>query len=257
MKLGIIGCGKMATALIDGALAAHVLEAKNIIVGAADRESSQTFATERNLHTGSISEASAVLIAVKPAQISSVLEELSPKNQLIISIAAGVTIETIENAAPGNRIIRVMPNTPSLVGRGASGYSASDDATDTDISFVHQLLSAVGIAEKVPENLLDAVTGVSGSGPAYIYMVIEALADGGVRNGLPRDIALRLATQTVLGSAEMVKATNDHPAVLKDQVTSPGGTTIAAVEALEAGNLRATLINAVTTATKRATELGA
>jgi pyrroline-5-carboxylate reductase len=148
-----------------------------------------------------------------------------------------------------------MPNTPCLVGQSASGYSLAPGASDEDAQLVDRLFSAVGRAFPVPEQLLDAVTGLSGSGPAFVYLVIEALSDGGVRMGLPRETALAMAAQTVRGAAEMVLASGEHPAVLKDRVTSPGGTTIAGLHALEAGSLRGTLINAVEAATRRAQEL--
>jgi pyrroline-5-carboxylate reductase len=152
-------------------------------------------------------------------------------------------------------VIRVMPNTPCLIGRGASGFSLGLHATKADAAVVEQLLSTVGIAMEVPEKLLDAVTGLSGSGPAYVYLMIEALSDGGVRAGLPRDLATKLAAQTVLGSAEMVLSTGQHPGALKDAVTSPGGTTIAGLHALEQNGVRGALMDAVLAATERAREL--
>lgn len=154
---------------------------------------------------------------------------------LIISIAAGVTLATLESALPGHRVIRVMPNTPCLVGEAASAFSLGKHATDADRTLVKTLLDAVGLSMEVPETLLDAVTGLSGSGPAYVFQFIEALSDGGVMAGLPRNVAMQLAAQTVKGAAEMVLRTGKHPGELKDGVTSPGGTTIAGVEALEKG----------------------
>jgi pyrroline-5-carboxylate reductase len=154
------------------------------------------------------------------------------------------------------RVIRAMPNTPALVGMGAAAYCLGSTATRDDAATAARLLGAVGLAVEVPERLMDAVTGLSGSGPAYVYLVIEALADGGVRSGLPRADALKLAAQTVLGAASMVMETGEHPAVLKDMVTSPGGTTIAGLAELERHGLRAALIDAVTAATRRAAELG-
>src|SRR5205807_6670554 len=154
------------------------------------------------------------------------------------------------------RLIRVMPNTPCLVGASASAYTPGESATAEDTALVDRLLNAVGRAFRLPEHLLDAVTGLSGSGPAFVYVMIEALSDGGVRMGLPRDVATVLAAQTVLGSAKMVLETGQHPGVLKDMVASPGGTTIAGLHALERGGLRAAFMDAVEAATKRATELG-
>jgi pyrroline-5-carboxylate reductase len=154
------------------------------------------------------------------------------------------------------RLVRVMPNTPCLVGQGACGYCLGENATAEDGRLVEQLLGSVGLAYRVDEKLLDAVTGLSGSGPAFVYMVVEALSDGGVRMGIPRPVATALAAQTVRGAAEMVLATGEHTGVLKDRVTSPGGTTIAGIQALESGGLRAALMAAVEAATRRSIELG-
>jgi pyrroline-5-carboxylate reductase len=174
-----------------------------------------------------------------------------------VSIAAGVTLGQLAVALGADRrLIRVMPNTPCLVGASASGYAPGEAATSDDIALVDRLLNVVGTAFRLPEHLLDAVTGLSGSGPAFVYAVIEALSDGGVRVGLPRDVATALAAQTVLGSARMVLETGLHPGVLKDQVTSPGGTTIAGLHALERGGLRAALMDAVEAAARRSRELG-
>jgi pyrroline-5-carboxylate reductase len=160
-----------------------------------------------------------------------------------------------EGIGAKSRMVRVMPNTPCLVGASASAYAAGEAATEDDLKLVDRLLNAVGRAYRLPEHLLDAVTGLSGSGPAYVYVMIEALSDGGVRVGLPRDVATALAAQTVLGAARMVLETQQHPSVLKDKVTSPGGTTIAGLHALERGGFRAALIDAVEAATQRAKEL--
>src|SRR5207244_7402529 len=161
-----------------------------------------------------------------------------------------------EGLGSERRLVRVMPNTPCLVAASASGYAPGEAATTEDINLVDRLLNAVGRAFRLPEHLLDAVTGLSGSGPAFIYVIIEAMSDGGVRMGLPRDVATALAAQTVFGAAKMVLETGAHPAVLKDMVASPGGTTIAGLHALERGGLRAALIDAVEAATKRSAELG-
>jgi pyrroline-5-carboxylate reductase len=179
------------------------------------------------------------------------------ERHLVISVAAGISLAQLaEGLGPLPRLVRVMPNTPCLVGQGASGYCMGANTSLADQRLVEQLLSAVGIAVPVEEKLLDAVTGLSGSGPAFGYLMIEALSDGGVLAGLPRDIALQLAAQTLKGAAEMVLATGEHPGRLKDQVTSPGGTTIVGLQALEAGGLRSALINAVAAAVKRSKELG-
>jgi pyrroline-5-carboxylate reductase len=175
----------------------------------------------------------------------------------LISIAAGVTLARLEAALPaGARVIRVMPNTPALVGEAAAAFALGKSATAADGELAKKLLSAVGIAFLVKESLLDAVTGLSGSGPAYVYQFIEALSDGGVAAGLPRDISTKLAAQTVLGAAKMVLETGQHPGALKDQVTSPGGTTIEGLHELEKGKLRATVMSAVRAATEKSKKLG-
>ncbi|MCA9100921.1 MAG: pyrroline-5-carboxylate reductase, partial [Planctomycetales bacterium] len=176
---------------------------------------------------------------------------------LIVSIAAGVTLETLVELAGGApRYVRVMPNTPCLIGQGASGYCLGPGADATDGALVKRMLEACGAAYEVSESLLDAVTGLSGSGPAFVYVLIDALADGGVRAGLPRDVAIGLAARTVRGAADMVLTTGRHPAALKDEVTSPGGTTIAGLQALEDRSVRAAMIAAVEAATRRSQELG-
>jgi pyrroline-5-carboxylate reductase len=211
--------------------------------------------TERNSEVVAASDV--VVIAVKPDQVVGLLEELSADwntgRHLVVSIAAGVTLARMEAAGPaGLRVIRVMPNTPALVGASASAFAVGSSATRADAQTVQQFLGSVGIALEVKEKLLDAVTGVSGSGPAYGFLMIEALADGGVAAGLPRDIAQRLAAQTLLGAAKMVLETGQHPGALKDAVCSPGGTTIEAIHALEKGGVRAALIGAVRVAADKA-----
>ena len=201
-----------------------------------------------------------VVLAVKPQVMAAVLADVKPHlaaRHVVVSIAAGVTLKTLGEAlGTGTRLVRVMPNTPCLVGASASGYSAGPSAKPDDVALVGKLFGAVGTAFALPEHLLDAVTGLSGSGPAFVYMMIEAMADGGVRVGLPRDVALALAAQTALGSAKMVLETGQHPAALKDAVASPGGTTIAGIHALERGGVRAAFMDAVEAATRRAQELG-
>jgi pyrroline-5-carboxylate reductase len=201
-----------------------------------------------------------VVLAVKPQHMPAVLKEISPgvePRHLIVSVAAGVPLATM-SAGLGQtvRLVRVMPNTPCLVGAGATAFARSPRATADDAALVEQLFSTIGIAMEVSEPLLDAVTGLSGSGPAYIFQIIEALSDGGVRCGLPRTVSTRLAAQTVLGAAKMVLETGEHPGALKDGVASPGGTTIAGLHELERGGLRGTLMNAVEAATNRSHELG-
>jgi pyrroline-5-carboxylate reductase len=201
-----------------------------------------------------------VVVAVKPGQVTGLLEEVRRvvrPEQLLISIAAGVTLERLEGSLPaGARVVRVMPNTPALVGASASAYALGQGAGREEGELVARLFSSVGLALEVSETLLDAVTGLSGSGPAYVFTMIEALSDGGVAAGLPREIATRLAAQTLLGGARMVLETGMHPGELKEMVTSPGGTTIEGVYALEQGKIRAALMSAVRAATEKSRQLG-
>jgi len=206
-----------------------------------------------------------VVMAVKPQVLDAVLADLQAKAAenkkvgecMIISIVAGKTLETFGKFLPTTKIARVMPNTPALVGAGASCYVVNGLCSAEDATAVEEVMGSCGIVERVSdEKLLDAVTGLSGSGPAYVYLLIEAMSDGGVRMGLPRATATRLAAQTVMGAGKMVMENQKHPGELKDAVTSPGGTTIAGVHALESGAFRGTVINAVEAATKRSQELG-
>ena len=200
------------------------------------------------------------VLAVKPDQVAPLLAEVRSQftgKHLLISIAAGVTLSKLEGALPsGARVIRVMPNTPALIGASASAFASGKSATPEDGQLAQRLFSAVGLVYHVKESLLDAVTGLSGSGPAYAFLMIEALSDGGVAAGLPRDIATRLAAQTLLGSARMVLESALHPGALKDMVTSPGGTTIEGVHELEKGKVRAALMSAVRAATEKSRKLG-
>lgn len=253
----------MGTALVEGAIRSGTVNAADVVgvdpYASAREHFAKVTGAEVSDQLAAISKCGVVLLCTKPHDVRSVLKALveDGSERLIISIAAGITLAALEAAAAANtRIIRCMPNTPALVGKGAAAFCLGTSATPDDAAKARALLGSVGLAVEVPERLMDAVTGLSGSGPAYIYLVIEALADGGVRNGLPRADALRLAAQTVLGSAAMVLETGEHPAVLKDMVTSPGGTTIAGLAELEKLGLRSALIEAVTAATCRAAELG-
>lgn len=207
-----------------------------------------------------VKDAEVVMICVKPQIFTKVLDEVGPAlspDTLTISIAAGVPIPAMEQRLHREaRVVRVMPNTPCLVGAGASVLAPGPHATEADLELADRIFQAVGVTVQVEENLIDAATGLSGSGPAYIFLVIEALADGGVKVGLSRSRALKLAAQTVFGAAKLQIETGEHPGRLKDQVTSPGGTAIAGIHTLESGGLRRTLIDAVEAATKRAHELG-
>jgi pyrroline-5-carboxylate reductase len=263
--IGFLGAGKMATALAKGFIRAEIVFPKEMIAGDLSNLALKTFAQETGATAATsnaevIKFANIVILAVKPDQVAGVLAELRggfTKQHLLISIAAGVTLAKLESGLPaGARVIRVMPNTPALVGESASAFALGKSATAADGELAKKLLSAVGVAFQVKESLLDAVTGLSGSGPAYVYLFIDALSDGGVASGLPRDIATQLAAQTVLGSAKMVLETGQHPGALKDQVTSPGGTTIEGLHELEKGNLRGAVMSAVRAATEKSKKLG-
>jgi pyrroline-5-carboxylate reductase len=261
MRIGFIGSGRMASALLEGILRAGIAAAGDVvltdkILAAAEGLAGKTGAGARGSNADVAGNADTLILCVKPGDVADALREAGDlSGKLLISIAAGVRLR---EWAPGTpRLIRVMPNTPALIGRGAAAYAGDEGATPEDLEVVERIFGAVGVVARVKEELLDAVTGLSGSGPAFVYTVIEALADGGVLMGLPREIALRLASQTVLGAAAMVLETGMHPAQLRDQVASPGGTTIAGLEALETAGLRAALIGAVRAATERSGELGA
>lgn len=265
LGIGFLGAGQMASALAAAWAKAGLLDvaksaAADPVPAAREKFTALTGvrATASNLEV--VGSCETVVLAVKPQMMPAVLAEVRPAitaKHLVVSIAAGVMLRTLgQHLGEGTRLVRVMPNTPCLVGASASAYSAASTATAADAELTGRLFSAVGKAFAVGEHLLDAVTGLSGSGPAFVYVMIEAMADGGVKAGLPRDLSLALAAQTVLGSAKMVLETGQHPAALKDAVASPAGTTIAGLHSLERGGLRAALIDAVDAAAKRAHELG-
>ena len=265
LSVGFLGAGQMATALAKGWAAAGLIDPAKSLASDPYPAARENFARQTGVravegNADVLVGRDVVVLAVKPQAMAGLLDEVSPwaePRHLFVSIAAGVTLRQIADGIGREaRVVRVMPNTPCLVGASASGYAPGPTATPADSELVARLFGAVGTAVPVPEALLDAVTGLSGSGPAFVYVMIEALADGGVRVGLPRDVALKLAAQTVLGSAKMVLETGQHPGVLKDAVASPGGTTIAGLHALERGGLRAALMDAVEAATRRAEELG-
>jgi pyrroline-5-carboxylate reductase len=264
-RVGFIGAGKMATALARGLCQSGFTQpdrmlASDVATAARDSFAAQSGGRAVASNGDVVAGSEIVVLAVKPQQFRPILEELKtqigPKH-LVVSIAAGIPLATmISVLGSDRRLVRVMPNTPCLVGASASAYCLGGAATRDDSRLVADLLNSVGLSFELPEHLLDAVTGLSGSGPAFVCAMIEALADGGVKMGLPRDVALKLAAQTLLGTARMVIETNQHPGVLKDAVASPGGTTIAGLHELERGALRATLMNAVEAATLRSRELG-
>lgn len=263
--IGFIGAGQMAKALAAGFVRAGLVAPQAIVASdpiPAAREGflSAVAGSSCGSDSAAVAKQSQVIfLAVKPQVMPAAMAELrqhGTQGKLFVSIAAGVTLAALEAGLGTGRVIRVMPNTPALVGQGASAFCRGSGATADDAKQVATLLAAVGKAIELEEKHLDAVTGLSGSGPAFVYVVIEALSDAGVRVGLPRDVATTLAAQTVLGSAQMVLA-GEHPAVLKDRVASPGGTTIAGLEALEQNGLRGALYAAVLAATNRSRELGA
>lgn len=263
--VGFLGAGQMATALAKGWAAAGLLDTTKSLAAdpypaARARFTADTGVKAVESNADVVRGCETLFLAVKPQILPAVLAELRPlltPKHLVVSIAAGVTLSQLADAlGSSTRLVRVMPNTPALVGACAAGFSAGSAATKDDVELVGKLLNAVGTAFPVPEHQLDAVTGLSGSGPAFVYVLIEALADGGVRVGLPREVALKLAAQTVFGAAKMVLETGTHPAALKDAVASPGGTTIAGLHALERAAFRAAAIDAVEAAAKRAEELG-
>jgi len=262
--VGFLGAGKMATALAKGFVSAGLVSAERIVASDPVPAAREAFVRETGGRVCSgnaevVALADVLFVAVKPDQVVGLLEEIGgglEARHLLVSIAAGVPLAKMETAVPGVRCVRVMPNTPALVGASASAFAVGHAATRADAELVRRLLSGVGLALEVKEKLLDAVTGLSGSGPAYGFMMIEALADGGVAAGLPRDVAQTLAAQTLLGAAKMVLETGRHPGALKDAVCSPGGTTIEAVHELEKAGLRAALIGAVRAAAEKAHRLG-
>lgn len=264
-NIGFLGGGNMAEALIRGLIRGGHCEPSTISVS-APREERLTelrdrygvYATANNVEV--VTRSQILVLSVKPQIMRRVLDEISSSvsvDTLVVSVAAGVPIEAIEaRLKHGVRVIRTMPNTPALVDAGATAISRGPHATDHDLALAKRIFDSVGISVVLEESLLDAVTGLSGSGPAYIFLILEALSDAGVKVGLSRRTAQLLAAQTVLGSAKLLIETNEHPGLLKDMVTSPGGTAITGLHTLEHGGVRTTLIDAVEAATRRSRELG-
>lgn len=266
LKIGFIGCGKMAQALAKGFIAAGITKPEHII-GSSPRVDStfiEEFAsigcTTTHENVMVVEKSSVVIVATKPPLVPKVLLEINPvvsSNNLIISIAMGIPLSALEQMLPRKtRTIRIMPNTPCLVREGASVFSCGTATLPHDAQLTKRLFTAVGLCEEVPEVLIDACTGLSGSGPAYMYIAMEALADGGVRMGIPRDLAYKLSAQTLIGAARMVLETGRHPGALKDDVCSPAGSTIQAVYYLEKSGLRASLMEAVQAATMKSKQTG-
>lgn len=263
--LVVIGGGAMGAALVGGVIDSGVCDASDIVVVDVAPAILESVSSRLGVNTtmdaaAAVSGADVLLIAVKPGVVKKALgavRDSIPSGCLVLSIAAGVKIESLEDCVnTGVPVIRAMPNTPCQVGCGAVAFARGSAASDDDAELAKKLFGAVGLVVELPESNLDAVTGLSGSGPAYIFVLIEALSDAGVAVGLPRDKSTALAAQTVMGSAKMVLESGMHPAVLKDQVTSPGGTTIAGITALEKAGFRSAIIQAVKAASDRSRELG-
>jgi len=263
MSVGFIGAGRMAFAMIRGFINQKMVAPQQIIASDIDVRSRENIhqlgASVTSCNQETAIKSDILFLSVKPQVISNVLSEIKSvlsDRTLVISVAAGVEISTIQGVLGENvRVIRVMPNTPMLIGKGASGFARGPNVTDCDIRVAKGFLDSVGLSMETSESSLDAVTGVSGSGPAYALTLMEAMADGGVKMGLSRQVALTLAAQTVAGAAEMFLATRQHPASMRDEIVSPAGTTAYAYHALEQGGFKNTVVNAVEAATLRSVEL--
>ncbi len=263
MKIASIGAGRMASALVRGLVQAEVCASAEIAIAdpaaaARDQLAGSLGAKSAATNAEAVADAEVVLLCVKPNDVPAALSACGSNiaGKLLLSIVTGWSIAELRKHAAGARVIRAMPNTPAQVGAGATAYSGDASATPDDLALAARILGAVGLAVVVPEKSLDAVTGLSGSGPAYVFLVMEALSDGGVAAGLPRPLATQLAVQTVLGAAKLAAETNEHPALLREAVTSPGGTTAAALGVLEAAAVRSAFADAVNAAAERSRELG-
>ncbi len=264
-KIGVIGAGKIGSAIARGMIRAGLASKKTVMVSDISDALLDAVAKELDIKAtkdnGELCHfADIVLLAVKPQIVDPVVREIAKKlgqTKLLVSVAAGVPLARIEgHLEPGGRVVRVMPNIPCVVGAGAAGYAGGAHATASDMEKVGEIFNSFGVGLPVEEKFLDAVTGLSGSGPAYVFLFMEALADGGVQVGLSRDVALKLAMQTVYGAARMALESGKHLAELKDEVASPGGTTIAGLYAMEQNGLRGAIMDAVVKATRRSQELG-
>jgi pyrroline-5-carboxylate reductase len=263
--LAFLGAGAMGEAIARGLLKAEAYKPDEIVLVGVNAGRVQKLADSLGTHGSTdaleaVKEAKVIVVAVKPHIVEKVLaplREILTTQQTVISVAAGISTARLEACfSQPVPVVRVMPNTPALVGAGASGICGGTYAKSENIALAKKIFTAVGLAVETEERLIDAVTGLSGSGPAYVFLFIEALADGGVRAGLKRDVALQLAAQTVMGAAQLLLETGEHPGVLKDRVASPGGTTIAAIHALEKGGFRGTVMDAVMASANRAKEMG-
>lgn len=269
MRVGFVGAGKMAAALARGFIEGKAVATASHVAASCPEQDKHLLEDFEQMgckttHCNStlVSKSDVVVLAVKPNVVAKVLDELrtslveDTSKKILVSIAAGIGLTQLQNATHEEaKVVRLMPNTPCIVREGASVYCRGQAATAEDGAAVKRLFDAVGTCLEVPESMIDAITAVSASGPAYMYLIIEAMADGAVKQGLPRELAYRLAAQTMVGSGRMVLSTKSHPAVLKDQVCSPGGTTIAALDVLEKAGLRTSMMQAVEAATKRCREL--
>ncbi len=262
-KVGIIGGGNMGEAIIRGLINSGLVSSTDIIVSEINNERRDYLVNRYNIAGTDNNErvaklAEIIILAVKPKDLENVVKPIASflKEKVLISVLAGTTIYKIKYIAPEAKVVRVMPNTPALIGEGAIAVTFDEKITEEDRENVLNILRTLGEVLEVDESLMDVVTGLSGSGPAYVFTFIDALAQGGVKGGLSYPDALKLAVQTVLGSAKLLKELGEHPCVLRDKVTSPAGTTIYGLHELEKGSLRDTVINAVEAATKRSKELG-
>lgn len=263
-RIAVLGAGNMGRALVRGMLKAEWASGASFVATTRRPEMAAALEKESGIraHTDNLraaKEADVLILAVKPQILPQVMEEIRegvPPGRLVISIAAGVSTAAIEAALPGASVVRAMPNLPVHVDAGATAYCLGRHATPEQGEVARAIFESVGLAVRVDEYLMDAVTGLSGTGPMYVFQIIEGLADAGVKVGLSRDVSMALTIQTVLGAAKMAQASGEHPAQLKDRVTSPGGTAITALHTMERGGLRAILIDAVEAAAKRSEELG-
>ena len=264
-KLAVIGAGAIGAALAKGVIAAGLFKPQDVTMTDIDRDKLKECAASLGVkittdNAAAVRDADVILLAVKPNITPLALSQICGSLKgggLVVSVAAGIKLQVIESRLPeGSAVIRAMPNTPCMVGAGATAFCLGKNCTQKHAAMGAKLFDAVGLSLEVQEKMMDAVTGLSGSGPAYIYIMVEALADAGVRVGLARDVAMKLSAQTVMGAARMVLESDQHPGDLKDHVTSPGGTAIAGIDALEKAGFRSAVIEAVKAATKRSEELG-